>query len=171
MIWNSKHLDERVKNLQNKIYKEIYVMVIIVCIISIVYKFTTMEMSLQNVTTEWLIILITSIYYFIRSAFLGIFTDEVELHDSMHKVKLSTKYIILGVAMGMFFAIILGINSAFNYADSTQEAIYFFFLVFFVSLFMYALFFAGFLMLMYAAAKKKSDKVVQHILEEKDSEW
>ncbi|KOS60154.1 hypothetical protein FJQ98_10765 [Lysinibacillus agricola] len=171
MFGKNKNVDERVKNLQNKIYKEMYYVIIFACLISILIKYMTMGVPLQNVTTEWLILLISSVYYFIRAAYLGVFTDEVEIHDSTSKVKLSTKYIIFGVAVGMVIAIIFGVNSAFNYAESTQQAIYFFFLVFFVSLFMYALFFAGFLILIYVLAKKKSDQVVQRILEDKDSKW
>lgn len=165
-IWKRKHVDERVKNLQNKIYKEIYVLVIIVCLISILIKFITMGMSLQNVITEWFIILSVSVYYYVRTAYLGILTDEIEIHDSNSKVKFGTKNIIYGVSIGLVMAIMFGFNSAFNYAVSTQQAIEYFFVVFLVSLFIYAPFFAGFLGLTYAAAKKKSDQVVRKNLED-----
>nr|WP_256093259.1 DUF6773 family protein [Lysinibacillus sphaericus] len=49
---NKKQVDERVKNSQNKIYKEMYVLIMIVCSISIVIKFFKMGMSLDNVLTE-----------------------------------------------------------------------------------------------------------------------
>jgi hypothetical protein len=161
-----KQVDERVKNLQNKIYKEVYVLVMIVCSISILIKFFKMGVSLDNVLTEWLIIFISSVYYYVRTAYLGILTDEIEVHDSNSKVKLGTKNVLFGVAFGLVFAIILGLNSAFNYADSTQQAIEYFFVVFLVSLLIYVPFFAGFLGLSYMAAKKKSDQVVQKNLED-----
>ncbi|MFJ5765873.1 DUF6773 family protein [Lysinibacillus sp. NPDC093210] len=161
-----KQVDERVKNLQNKIYKEVYVLVMIVCSISILIKFFKMGVSLDNVLTEWLIIFISSVYYYVRTAYLGILTDEIEVHDSNSKVKLGTKNVLFGVVFGLVFAIILGLNSAFNYADSTQQAIEYFFVVFLVSLLIYVPFFAGFLGLSYMAAKKKSDQVVQKNLED-----
>jgi len=161
-----KQVDERVKNLQNKIYKEVYVLIMIVCSISILIKFIKMGVSLDNVLTEWLIIFVSSAYYYVRTAYLGILTDEIEVHDSNSKVKLSTKNIIYGMAVGLLFAIIFGLNSAFNYADSTKQAIEYFFVVFLVSLIIYVPLFAGFLGLSYMAAKKKSDQVVQKNLED-----
>lgn len=163
---NKKQVDERVKNLQNKIYKEMYVLIMIVCSISIVIKFFKMGVSLDNVLTEWLIICVSSVYYYVRTAYLGILTDEVEVHDSNSKIKLQTKNIIYGVATGLVLAIFFGLNSAFNYADSTQQAYKYFFMVFLVSLVIYVPFFAGFLGLSYMAAKKKSDQVVQKNLED-----
>lgn len=146
-----------------------YYFIIFTCLISIVIKFITMGVSYQNVLTEELILIISSTYYYFRAANLGIFTDEVEIHDSTSKFKLTSKYIIIGVAIGMVIAIITGVNSAFNYADSTPQAIYYFFMVFFVSLFMYSLFIAGILILFYGLAKKKSDRVIQKMLEDEDS--
>lgn len=169
MFGKSKHVDERVKNQQNKIYREINYIVLLVCSISILIKSITMGASLQNVLTELLILIIISVYYSVRVAYLGIFTDEVEIHDSTSKIKLSTKYIISGVSIGMVVAIIMGVNSAFNYAESTPQAIYFFFMVFFVSLFMYSSFIGGILILFYGLAKKKSDRVIQRMLEDEDS--
>lgn len=161
-----KQVDERVKNLQNKIYKEVYVLIMIVCSISILIKFIKMGVSLDTVLTEWLIIFVSSAYYYVRTAYLGILTDEIEVHDSNSKVKLSTKNIIYGIVIGLLFAIIFGLNSAFNYADSTQQAFEYFFVVFLVSLIIYVPLFAGFLGFSYMAAKKKSDQVVQKNLED-----
>ena len=161
-----KQVDERVKNLQNKIYKEVYVLIMIVCSISILIKFIKMGVSLDNVLTEWLIIFVSSAYYYVRTAYLGILTDEIEVHDSNSKVKLSTKNIIYGIVIGLLFAIVFGLNSAISYADSTNQAFEYFFVVFLVSLIIYVPLFAGFLGLSYMAAKKKSDQVVQKNLED-----
>jgi len=161
-----KQVDERVKNLQNKIYKEVYILVMIVCSISILIKFFKMGESLDNVLTEWLIIFISSVYYYIRTAYLGILTDEIEVHDSNSKVKLGTKNVLFGVVFGLVFALVFGLNSAFNYADSTQQAIEYFVVVFLVSLIIYVPLLAGVMSLTYKAAKKKSDQVVQKNLED-----
>jgi len=161
-----KQVDERVKNLQNKIYKEVCVLIMIVCSISILIKFFQLGVSLDNVLTEWLIIFISSAYYYVRTAYLGILTDEIEVHDSNSKVKFGTKNVLFGVVFGLVFALVFGLNSAFNYADSTQQAIEYFVVVFLVSLIIYVPLLAGVMSLTYKAAKKKSDQVVQKNLED-----
>ncbi|NEU32140.1 hypothetical protein GN156_15405 [bacterium LRH843] len=168
-FWNKKLIDERVLNTQNKIYKEIYIIIMVLLLISIAIKFITIEMSLQVVLTEWIIIIVTSIYYIGRAAFLGIYSDEVELHDNESKVKLSNKNIIGGISLGFVLAIIFATNSAVSYADSPQQAIYYFILVFFISLLIYAPLFVGFSTITYFVAKKKSEQIIKKDLEE-DSE-
>lgn len=170
-FWNKKNVDERVRNMQNQIYREIYMIVNVICLLSIVIKFITIEIAIQAILVEGIIVFASSIYYVVRTTYLGIFSDEVEMHDRTSKVKLSTKNIIIGIAMGLVFALIFGLNSAVNYADTTSEAIYYFFLVFFVSLFIYAPFFSGFFGLTYLAAKRKSDQVIQKDLDDNEGKW
>lgn len=170
-FWKNEHVDERVLSIQNKIYKELYIGIILLASLSIVIKFFTVGVSLQVVFTEWLIILFSSVYYLMRSAYLGIYSEAVELHDSRSKVKLGTKYLVFGVAVGLIIAIGFGANSAINYADSRQEAVYFFFLVFGVSLFIYVPFFAGMVGLSHLAAKKKSDQMNQNQLDDHEGKW
>ncbi|GAE34042.1 DUF6773 family protein [Halalkalibacter akibai] len=170
-FWKKKHVDERVQNIQNKIYKEIYFGIMLLASLSIVIKFITIGMSFQVVLTEWLIILFSSIYYTTRSVYLGIYSDEVELHDSRSKVKLGTKNLIVGIGLGLVLAISFATNSAINYADNTQEAVNFFFLVFGVSLFIYVPIFAGVTGLSYLVAKKKSEQINQNQLDDHEGKW
>ena len=168
-MWRKKQLDERVTNLQNKIYREIYYLVMLICIISVAYKFITIEVSMDIVNTEWFIFIVTSVYYATRSSYMGIFTDEVEMHDRTSKLKLSSKNIILGIVFGLVIAVAFGVNSAVNYADNTQQRIYYFVSVFLVSLLIYVPILTGLIGMSYVAAKRKSDQVIRKALEENDS--
>lgn len=170
-FWNKKVDDERVLNIQNKIYKEIYFVVMGILLISIAVKYIMIELSLQIVLTELIIIIVASIYYTSRSAFLGIYSDEVELHDNRTKMKLSNKNIIGGIALGIVIGIIFATNSAVNYADSPQQAMYFFILVFITSLLIYAPLFSGLSSIIYFAAKKKSDQIVKKELDDSEGKW
>ncbi len=167
-LWNKTVTDERVLHLQNKIYKELYLIIMAILLVSVVVKFITVEMSLQVVLTEWIIFIVASIYYTARSATLGIYSDEVELHDSRSKMKLNNKNMIGGIALGIVLALIFATNSAVNYADGSQQAIYYFILVFFVSLFIYAPLFVGTIAITYYAAKKKSEQINQKELEDSE---
>ncbi|GAE25729.1 hypothetical protein JCM9140_1737 [Halalkalibacter wakoensis JCM 9140] len=166
-----KAVDERVQNIQNKIYKELYMIIMALAILSIAIKFATIEVSLQLVMTEWVILLFSSLYYLQRSAYLGIYSAEVEMHDSRSKLKLRTKHIIIGIAIGFIIAGVFATNSAVNYADNRQEAINYFFLVLGVSLFIYVPIFAGLTGLSYLAAKKKSDQMNEKELEDQEGKW
>ncbi|WP_232718550.1 DUF6773 family protein [Bacillus sp. FJAT-45037] len=166
MLWKKKPVDERVTNMQNKIYREMYHLVMLIALVSVVVKYLTIEVSLQVVLTEFLILLGASIYYLVRSTYLGIYSDEVELHDTHSKMNRSKKNFYGGLAFGIVFALIFATNSAINYAEGTQQAISYFALVFAVSLFFYAPFFILFTWVTHTAAKKKSDQINQQQLDE-----
>src|SRR5699024_2651267 len=74
--------DEWVTQTKNKIYAEVYNLVIAICGISIVVKFLlnayTADLHLRN-DTEILILLIASLYYLHRSIRLGVFAAEEEM--------------------------------------------------------------------------------------------
>jgi len=167
-LWKKKPFDERVKNMQNKIYREIYHIVMLITLVSVLVKFMTIEISMQVVLTEFIIAIVASIYYLVRATSLGIYSDEVELHDTHSKMKRSTKNFYGGLALGIILALIFATNSAINYADGTQQAIYFFALVFAVSLFIYAPFFILFTWVTHTTAKKKSDQINQQQLDENE---
>lgn len=161
-------VDERVRNAQNQIYREIYHFIMVICCISIVVKFITQGVSTGLVSTELMILIGGGVYYTMRSAQLGVFSDEVEMHDAHSKLPYSKKTLLYGVLSGILIALFMGLNSATNYANSTEQAIHYFILVFFVSLFIYAPFFALFLYAGYYTTKKKSDKVNEKNLEDPD---
>ncbi|WP_407272761.1 DUF6773 family protein [Radiobacillus sp. PE A8.2] len=165
----NKQVDERVTNLQNKIYKEIHMIVMVLSFVSIGVKSWIYGININLVITELVIIVLSGFYYMIRSSYLGVITDEIELHDRHQKMKLSTKNIVVGLILGVVIAIIFATNSAVNYADDNLQAIYYFLLVFFVSFMFYVPVFAGFLGLTYLAAKKKSEQIVQQQLGDEDA--
>ncbi|MDV2884750.1 DUF6773 family protein [Alkalihalophilus pseudofirmus] len=167
-LWNKKPADERVTTIQNKIYREIYYLVMLITLASVVFKFITIGTSLNVVLTEVLILLGASTYYLIRSTSLGIYSEEVEIHDTNSKITRNKKNFYWGLAIGLALALSFATNSAVNYAEGTQQAIHYFVLVFFVSLFIYAPFFIMFTVITHNAAKKRSDQVNQKLLDEEE---
>ncbi|WP_339196460.1 DUF6773 family protein [Solibacillus sp. FSL R5-0449] len=167
-FWNKKIVDERVYNTQNKIYREIYILTMIIVIASIAVKFYLSGVSMESVATEMVILICGSLYYGFRSAQLGVFSDEVELHDANSKFSYSTKQLIVGSGLGLVIALFMGINSAYQYADSSSQAIEYFFLVFIVSLMIYVPFYLLLLFGAYKSALNKSQKVNSKMLEEDD---
>jgi len=152
--------------MQNKVYKEIYLIIYLICIASIVIKFIKHGFIVENVLTECIILVAAGIYYSFRVSQLGIFSDEIEMHDTNSKYSYKAKTIFIGVIFGVIIATIMGINSAYNYADSTGEAIYYFFLVFFVTLCIYAPVFIIGMLASLSSLEKKSKKANEKMLEE-----
>ncbi|MFL0584060.1 DUF6773 family protein [Solibacillus silvestris] len=167
-FWNKKVVDERVYNIQNKIYREIYLLTMMIILVSIGVKLYRFGVSMESVTTEIVILIGVSLYYGFRSSQLGVFSDEVELHDASSTFSYSTKQLIIGIGMGLVISLFMGINSAYQYADSSSQAIEYFFLVFFVSLIIYVPFYLLLLFAAYKSALKKSQKVNSKMLEEDD---
>lgn len=169
LFTRKKVVDERVVNMQNKIYREINYLVLIICILSIAIKFSTKGFDPDYVQTECAILLAIGLYYTYRSAKLGLFSSEIEMHDANSKYNYNTTTIFWGIALGVLIAILMGVNSAYNYADSTQQAINYFFVVFGVTLLMYAPVFIIIALLSVKSMKKASDNVNKKLLEEDNS--
>lgn len=98
--------------------------------------------------------LLEGLYYLARSIFLGVFWDEVEMHDRTSKTPMSKKTVLGAVALALIIAIFMGVNSAVSYADGSSQGVWYFILVSFVSVMIYLpillLFFGG----IYLLAKK-----------------
>ncbi|MEK5078488.1 DUF6773 family protein [Solibacillus sp. FSL W7-1436] len=167
-FWNRKIVDERVYNMQNKIYREIYLLTMIILIVSIGVKIYRFGINMESIATEMVILIAASLYYGFRSSQLGVFADEVELHDANSKFSYSTKQLILGSGLGLAIALFMGINSAYQYADSSAQAIEYFFIVFIVSLIIYVPLYLLLLFAAYKSALNKSQKVNSKMLEEDD---
>ncbi|WP_174615104.1 DUF6773 family protein [Virgibacillus ihumii] len=162
--------DERVTNLQNKIFREIYILVIALCIISGAIKIYLYGSGPDRLYTEMAIIFVTSIYYAFRSASLGIFSDEVEMHDRNSKMSMEKKMPIKGLLFGVAIALFFGTRSAILYGEKTGTPIFTFFLVMFVSLIIYVPFFILALVISHSVMKKRSDKAVEKQLDDMDDE-
>ncbi len=158
--------DERVTNEQNKIYREIYVLIFLICLGSVVYKYITLGFEIENVATEFIIFLVGRIYYSFRSTQKGLFSSEVEMHDTKSRWSYQTKNVVFGIAFGVLIGLFFGFHSAFQYADSKMEAIGYFFLVFGVSMMMYIPVLVIGSVISYSIAKKRSDKAMERQLED-----
>ena len=136
-----KNTDERIENIRNKIFKEMYYVVMTICLISVffkMYKFGIGESALmEEAILELVILIVGGVYFLARSIFLGVFWDEVEIHDRTSKTPMSKKTIRRSVGLAFLIAIIMGVNSAVSYADSTSQGFWYFILVLFVSLMIY----------------------------------
>ena len=170
MFKRKKFSDERVTNMQNKIYREIYILIMLICFVSIIFKYWTIGRDFNLIITEFLILILSSFYYLYRSTKMGIFSEEVEISNANHKIKYSTGTMAYGIILGVVISILLGVNSAFNYADSTAQAIQYFFMVFFILLIIYIPVLLVLLLVPYSMAKRQSDKVNRKMLEEMDDE-
>jgi uncharacterized membrane protein len=165
-----KQKDERLTNLQNKIYREMYILVVVICGLSVLYKQFLVEGETQHLWTEIIIFSVSSLYYLIRSTMLGIFSDEVEMHDRSSKMSFSKRNFLISLFLGVGFSLFLAIRNSLKYADSTQEAFSFFFVILFACLMIYIPVLFGIMVLPYAVAKYKSDKINERELEEMDDE-
>ncbi|CAH0292391.1 MULTISPECIES: DUF6773 family protein [Bacillaceae] len=149
-----KITDERVENVRNKIYKEMYYVILAICLVSGLFKLYKYGAGSGELYLEFAILVVGGLYYLARSIFLGVFWDEVEMHDRTSKTPMSRKTILGTVALALIIAIFMGVNSAVSYADSSSQGVWYFVLVSFVSVMIYLpillLFFGG----IYLLAKK-----------------
>lgn len=155
-----KTVDERIENTKNKIYKEAYVFIMAICFVSIVVKYYLYGNTTKQVITELLVIFLSALYYGIRSVWLGIYTDEIEVHDRTSKLPLSTKNIILGLVVGIAIAIFFGIRSSILYGNSSNR-LWYFIIVFLASIMMYCPFLIAFIAIGDSAARQASKKITQ----------
>ncbi len=167
-LFKRKYRDERVTVEQNKIYREIYILIYLICLGSVAYKFVNFGFEIEHVVTEMIIFLVAGIYYGIRSTQKGLFTSEVEMHDNRSKWSYQTKNIVYGVVFGVLIALFFGFNSAFRFADSTSEAVSYFFITFGASMMFYIPFLVVFIVVSYSIAKNRSDKAIEKQLEDEE---
>ncbi|SHN22729.1 DUF6773 family protein [Gracilibacillus kekensis] len=167
-LFKRKFQDERVTIEQNKIYREIYLLIYLICLGSVIYKFSSFGIEIQHVVTETIIFLVAGIYYGIRSTQKGLFSSEVEMHDNRSKWSYQTKNIVYAVIFGGLIALFFGFNSAFRYADSTPQAVSYFFITFGATMMFYIPFLVVFLVVSYSIAKSRSDKVIEKQLEDEE---
>lgn len=168
-FFKKKLQDERVTAEQNKIYREINYLIQVILLISVIYKYFRYEVSLELVATEIIIAFAAAIYYSFRATQKGLFSAEVEMHDKKSKWKYQTKTMLTGLLIGIGLSLLFGINSAVHYAASTQQATWYFILVFFVSFMIYVPFLFLISVISYNIAKNRSDKMVKKQLEDDDA--
>lgn len=156
-----KTVDERIENTKNKIYKESYAFIIGICLISMGIKYYVYgNTSIEHVITEILVILLSALYYGVRSVWLGIYMDEIEVQDRTNKTSVGKKNLIIGLVSGIVIALFMGIRSSILYGNSSDR-LWYFILVFVVSIMIYCPFFLAFIAIMDTAARKASKKINQ----------
>nr|WP_274308479.1 DUF6773 family protein [Solibacillus daqui] len=111
------------------------------------------------------------IYYSIRGMYSGVISEEVEIYDANSKYRYSTKTVVIGILCGVVIALAMALNSAINYTDNNAQAIEYFFMVFLISLVIYAPFLALFLFISYQSAVNKSKQINAKMLEDNEDEW
>lgn len=154
--------DERIVNLKNKLYKEVYTLIMIICSISVIIKSFALPRT-EPVWLEMLIMLGGSLYFGIRSVALGIYSDEVEVHDQRSKISFSMRTAIWGLVIGVALALFFGIRSAVLFGnDNSATELKYFFSVFLVSLIIYIPLFVGVNWLIHYGANKVSQKMSQN---------
>ena len=161
--------DERISNMKNKIYAEIYIVVVVISFISTILKYFIFNLGPASIATELTILIASGMYYLYRSASLGIVSAEVEMHDSTNKWSRQKKNILSSIALGVGIALVFGINSAVQYAEGVNQSITYFLLTTFVSLLIYLPFFFIFLVVGNQTLKKKSDNAINKMLDEDES--
>ncbi|MGV3487160.1 MAG: DUF6773 family protein [Tuberibacillus sp.] len=150
--------DERIEGIRNKVYKEAYILTTVICFISIIVKHFIYGPSLSKVAVEISILVVGSLYCLVRSAALGIFSDEIEIRQRQSKMPMSVMNLLAGIALGVAMALFFGIRSAILYSDHGNDIVIFF-MVFFVSLLIYTPVFMAVLLIPYILAKKTSENI------------
>lgn len=147
-----QQMDERIETLQNRIYKEMYFLILLISIISVMVKTYSYGYNINLITTELVIIVIPALYYGVRAIWLGIYRDELEMEERASRIPIALKNVIVGTGIGLVIALYFGIRSALIYGDDGIR-LYYFFLVFSASLAIYAPFFIIVLLVPYLLAK------------------
>ncbi|WBW97282.1 DUF6773 family protein [Oceanirhabdus sp. W0125-5] len=150
-------VDERIENAENKIYKEVYYIIVAIAFVSMVIKHFLYGTE-GILTTEFWIIVLPAIYCQIRKVSIGIYYDSIEMHNRSSKVSWENKNIIIGVIFGLIISGFFGIRSAILFGGETKKIFYF--LVVFVAAFMiYVPFFVLVTVISNSISKKLSKKV------------
>lgn len=154
--------DERIVNLKNKLYKEVYTLIMIICSISVIIKSFALPRT-ESVWLEMLIMLGGSLYFGIRSVALGIYSDEVEVHDQRSKVSFNKRNVLWCFAIGFILALYCGIRSAILYGNNNSATeIKHFIIVFFATLIINVPLFVIVSSVIHYSANKVSQKMSQN---------
>lgn len=111
MLAQRKFEDERLERVKNKISTEWFIAIYYLCFISVIVKLFYFDMNYQQCITEFIFILLTPLYFYIRPRQLGIaFPDDRRLNKRiMYSLLLmSTILLILAGWVG-------GIESVINW--------------------------------------------------------
>ena len=68
---SKEKVDERIENVRNQIYKEIYLIITIICLVSLILKVFLFDVGAKGVALELLILFVGGVYYFASSVSWG----------------------------------------------------------------------------------------------------
>lgn len=161
--------DERITNTKNKIYAEIHILVMVIAVVSVIFKYFFYNLGIESVTTELLILFLSGVYYVYRSTRLGVFSAEIEMHDRESQWPQQKKNLVASITLGVVIALVFGTNSV-QYADGVLQRIYYFFLTALVSLMIYLPFFLIFIVGGNEILKRNSEKSIDRMLHDESGD-
>lgn len=131
-----KYRDERVEAVKSQIFREMYYGMMGLTFASIIIKSIMYPDDWKRSAFEMMLMILSSLYYIFRSVFLGLYADEVEMHDRGSRRTMSQKNLRIGLGSGLAIALYFGFRSAIMYG-SEGTAIPYFFASFFGGLLIY----------------------------------
>lgn len=123
--------DERIEQAKNKIRSEMTVIIIWGVAISFLVKTLVFKMNLQQCSTEYLILILSPLYQFIR-----MHTMKINLYDK-HGNKQSVKKVIMTIIFLALASVAFIVNSAKYKTNGSIISLFPFLLVFLVFLFIF----------------------------------
>lgn len=162
--------DERIANIKNKIYAEVYILVMVITSVSAVFKYFVYHVGIEGIATELILLFASAVYYTYRSTKLGVFSAEIEMHDRKNKWSQQKKNLFASVVLGVVIALVFGINSAVQYADGIYQSIQYFLITGFASLLMYLPFFLIILVVGNEILRKNSENSINKMLDDESGE-
>ncbi|WP_084242857.1 DUF6773 family protein [Planomicrobium okeanokoites] len=162
--------DERITNLKNKIYAEVYILVMAIAVISILFKYFINDFDIEGIATELIILFSSAVYFLYRSTRLGVFSAEIEMHDRENKWSQQKKNLVGSITFGVVIALVFGTNSAVQYADGMIQSIYYFLLTAAASLLIYLPFLLIFIIGGNEILKKNSEKSINRMLKDESGD-
>ena len=149
--------DERIRNIVNKFLKEAYFLAVIIALLSICIKYYLYKVDSDLVITELAVIIIPTVYYWIRMISSGIYSDSIEVHDRVSRLSMSKKNIIFGLTIGLVLSMYIGLQSSIIYGNG-DNSIYYFLIIFLVSIMIYIPFFVSIIFISDLISRKVSSR-------------
>ncbi len=154
-MWYQKYRDERVEAAKSQIFRELYYLMMGFAGISVIVKSILYPDNWKASFFELLLIIISSVYYILRSVQKGLYTDEIEVHDQQNRRSMSRKNMLIGLGAGIALSLFFGFRSAILFGGE-GTTIRYFFLSFIASLMFNIPFLVGALVLVDQLARKAS---------------
>lgn len=124
-MWYQKYRDERVEAMKSQIFREMYYWMMGFTFLSIIIKSIMYPDDWERSAFEMLLMIFSSLYYILRSVLMGLYADEVEMHDRDNRRTVSQKNLIIGLGSALAIALYFGFRSAIVYGGEGTTVKYF----------------------------------------------